>query len=179
MIPVPRKAFPALLGVAIAASAMLTGCSTDPTKGYSFQSTFDADTRTIAVPIFDNSTMSRGLEVDLTEAIIKQIQRRTPWKLTDADRADTTLTGAITTTRLSVLSDSPQTGLVQEQVVQITIRFDFRDNRTGDTIVARDGFAASATFIPQRGVAERLEHGQRSAIDELAHDLVSELRAGW
>jgi hypothetical protein len=69
--------------------------------------------------------------------------------------------------------------MVQEQAVRITIRFNFRDNRTGDSLAARDGFAATATFAPERGVADRLELGQRSAIDELARDLVSELRSSW
>lgn len=158
---------------------LLSSCASDPTQGYAFESAFDSQIKTVAVPIFRNESMARGLELQLTEAVIKEIQRRTPWRIADSDRADTTLTGAITATSLSVLSDSPRTGLVQEQAVRITIRFDFRDNRTGDSLAARDGFAATATFAPERGVGDRLELGQRSAIDELARDLVSELRSSW
>ncbi len=175
----PRRAFAATIAGAILGITGLTGCAADPTQGYAFSSTFDTQIKTIAVPIFRNETMSRGLEVMLTEAIIKEIQRRTPWKIADADRADATLSGSITRSTLSVLSDNPKTGLVQEQAVRLTIRFDLHDNRTGDPIVTRAGFAATSTFAPQSGVGDRLELGQRAAIEELARDLVSELRSGW
>lgn len=163
----------------LAPMLLLPACASDPTQGYAFASTYDTQIKTVAVPIFRNESMARGIELQLTEAIIKEIQRRTPWRIADSDRADTTLTGAITSSTLSVLSDSPRTGLVQEQAIQITIRFDFRDNRTGDSLAARDGFSATATFAPERGVGDRLELGERSAIDELARDLVSELRSSW
>ena len=165
--------------ILIAAIAILPGCASSPNQGYAFDTTFDESIRTIAVPIFRNETTSRGLEVQLTESIMKQIQQRTPWRLAPADRADTTLVGVVTGTQLRVLSDDPQTGLVQEQAVRLTIRFEWRDNRSGDILVARDGYSASAVFSPARNVGDRLEMGQRNAIDELAHDLVSEMRSGW
>lgn len=156
-----------------------TGCATDPSQGYSFQSVYDKSIQTVAIPIFKNETTSRGLEVQLTESIIKELQARTPWHLASTDRADTTLVGVITSTRLSVLSDDPQTGLVQEQAVRITIRFEWRDNRSGDILLARDGYAASAVFSPARNVGDRLEVGQRSALEELASDVVSDMRSSW
>lgn len=155
------------------------GCASNPSMGYSFTPVYDETIQSVAVPIFRNETTSRGIEVQLTESIIKELQRRTPWHLAPSDRADTTLVGVVTDTDLSVLSDDPQTGLVQEQAVQITIRFEWRDNRSGEIIVARDGYSASAVFSPSRNVGDRLELGQRSAIDELAHDLISEMRSGW
>ncbi len=159
--------------------ALVPGCASSPNHGYAFDSTFDESINTIAVPIFRNETTSRGIELQLTEAVMKQIQQRTPWRLTPSDRADTTLVGVITSTSLRALSDDPQTGLVQEQAVQITIRFEWRDNRTGDVLVARDNYSASAVFHPSRAVGDRLELGQRNAIEELAHDLVSDMRSGW
>lgn len=158
---------------------MIPGCASSPNQGYAFDSGFDESIRTIAVPIFRNETTSRGLEVQLTEAVQKQLQQRTPWRLSSTDRADTTLVGVITSTQLNVLSDDPQTGLVQEQGVRITIRFEWRDNRSGEVLVARDGYSASAVFSPSRGVGDRIEMGQRNAIEELATDLVSDLRSSW
>jgi len=163
------------LSLAIAAS----GCATDPSQGYSFSSVFDESIQSVAIPIFRNETTSRGLEIQLTESIIKELQQRTPWHIAPSDRADTTLAGVITSTQLSVLSDDPQTGLVQEQATQITIRFEWRDNRSGEIIVAKDAYSASAVFSPARKVGDRLELAQRSAIEELASDLISEMRSGW
>jgi len=170
--------FRALL-ISILASITLTGCAADPSQGYSFASTFDDSIQSVAIPIFKNETTSRGLEVTLTESLIKELQRRTPWHIAPTDRADTTLVGVITNTALSVLSDDPQTGLVQEQATRITIRFEWRDNRSGEIIVARDAYSASAVFSPSRNVGDRIELGQRTAIDELAHDVISQMRSSW
>ena len=166
--------FPAMLVI-----GSLGGCSADPTRGYSFQSVYDESIQSVAIPIFKNETTSRGLEVQLTESLIKELQGRTPWHIAPSDRADTTLIGVITRTRLSVLSDDPQTGLVQEQAVGITIRFEWRDNRSGDILLARDGYTASAVFSPARNVGDRLEVGQRSAIDELANNVINDMRSSW
>ncbi len=146
---------------------------------YTLGSNYDDSITTISVPIFENNTLERSLEVQLAESLNKQIRSRTPWNITKSDRADTTLVGVITSHQISQLSQAPRTGLVQEQVVRITINFEWRDNRTGDILVARNNFSAVSTFVPQRGVGERLEHGQREAIEELATDLVSQLRNNW
>lgn len=164
---------------AAASLTMLTSCASSPNQGYAFDSTFDESINTIAIPIFRNETTSRGIEVQLTEAVMKQVAQRTPWRLTPTDRADTTLVGVVTSTSLRALSDDPQTGLVQEQAVQITIRFEWRDNRSGEVLVARDNYSASAVFHPSRAVGDRLEQGQRTAIDELASDIVSDMRSSW
>ncbi len=156
--------------------SLLGGCAS---QGYSFNATFDDSIQSVAIPIFRNETTSRGLEVQLTESLIKELQKRTPWHLAPSDRADTTLVGVITGTDLTVLSDDPQTGLVQEQATRITIRFEWRDNRSGEIIVARDRYSASAVFSPSRNVADRIELSQRTAIEELAHDVISEMRSGW
>jgi len=168
-----------LISTITACAITLSGCATDPTQGYAFGSTFDKSIQSVAIPIFKNETTSRSLEVLLTDALIKEVQRRTPWHIAPTDRADTTLVGVITNTELSALSDDPQTGLVQEQAVRITIRFEWRDNRSGEIIVAKDAYSASAVFSPSRNVGDRLELGQRSAIEELAGDVVSEMRSGW
>ncbi len=169
----------AIMPLALAAALLGAGCASDPSRGYAFSSTFDESIQSVAVPIFRNETTSRGLELQLTESIIKELQRRTPWHIARADRADTTLVGVITSTELSVLSDDPQTGLVQEQAARITIRFEWRDNRSGELLAARDNYSAAAVFSPSRAVGDRLELGQRAVIDELAHDVISEMRSGW
>ncbi len=158
---------------------LLAGCSTDPTAGYAFADTYDTGIQTVSVPIFKNETFSRGLETQLTDAIVKRLQRHTPYRVVASDTADTTLSGAITQTDLRRLSDDPQTGLVEEQSYRITVRYTWLDNRTGQPRVSRENFTATGVFAPSRGVGERLEVGQREAIDELARDIVESLRAAW
>lgn len=175
MTPIPRT----ILLVVLLVIPIIPGCASNASNGYAFNSTFDESIKTIAVPIFENTTLQRGMEIQLAESINKQIRTRTPWALAQSDRADTTLLGVITAHNLAQLSQAPRTGLAQEQTIRITINFEWRDNRTGDILVARNNFAATSTFVPQRGVGERIEHAQREAIEELAKDLISQLRESW
>lgn len=168
------------LGVlALAGAIACSGCASDPTRGYAWGSTYSGHVQSISVPIFKNETHATGLETQLTEALVKQIQRSTPWVVTVGRSADTTLQGTITGVEYDRLSVTRGSGLVQEQAVRIEIRFDWVDNRTGQVLVSRERFAAVSVFVPARGTGERAEIGQRSAISELAEDVVSELRADW
>ena len=166
-----------------AACITLIGCSSDPTKGYAFNATFDRDVETVAVPIFDNTTFFTALETTLTDAVVKRIQIATPWRVTDAEIADTTLSGTITRARLLTLSNSRAVGLPEEQALTLTVDFTWRDNRTGELLASKREFAATSTFVPATGVdgqpGERIEIGQRSAIDELAEAIVNDMRQNW
>lgn len=167
----------AALGVA--ACVLLAGCASDPRRGYSFESTFATDIRTISVPMFDNYTYSPELSAEVTEAVIKELQRTTPWAVTSSANADTTLTGVVTSAELRKLSADRNTGFVQELATRVVVDFEWVDNRTGKVLSSRRGFAGLDTFVPARPTGERIEVGQRGAVQTLARDLVSQLRSGW
>lgn len=160
-------------------SIILGGCASDPTRGYVWGSTYSNSVASVSVPVMKNETFATGLETQLTEAVVKEIQRETPWVVTTGRGADTTLQGTITGIEYDRLSSAPGTGLVQEQAVRISVRFDWVDNRTGKTLLSRDRFAASAVFVPSRLTGERAEVGHRDALQELARDMVRELRSDW
>lgn len=160
----------------LAAAALSAGCAADPRDGYSTRSVYASDIRTVAVPMFENATFTPGIEAQVTEAVIKELQARTPWRVTDASRADAVLTGVVRAADLARLSADPRTGLMQELAVRVSVDFDLRDNRTGAVVVSRRGFTAVDTFVPARGTGERLEVGQASAVERLARDVVAQLR---
>lgn len=166
--------------VALFTACLLTcGCASDPTRGYAWGSTYSDQIRSVSVPVFKNETHATGLETQLTEAIVKQIQRSTPWVVTRGRSADTTLLGTITDVEYDRLSVTPGSGLVQEQAALIEVKFEWMDNRSGTTLVSRERFSAVSVFVPARGTGERAEVGERGAVAELAEDVVSELRADW
>lgn len=165
--------------LAAAAIATAAGCSSDPTRGYSFQSPYDSSIKTVAVPIFANTTMHPGIEADLTDAIIKELQRETPWRVTQSETADAVLRGRINRVRLIRLSQQTGVGLVQEQGVEVSVSFEFVDNRRGETLVSRAGFAALASFVPAQPTGERISVGYRGAAEILADDIVTELANSW
>lgn len=155
------------------------GCASDPSQGYSFSSSHDSGISTVYVPTFKNSTFSHGLEVELTDAIIKEIKATTPWRVVSQGDAEAALTGSIVNSELRPLSYARTSGLVQEMAVTLTIEFDFKDTRSGKVLASRRNFSSSEAFVPARGVQERLEVGEHATIQELARSVVAELRSGW
>ena len=84
------------LAAAAAATLLLAGgCASDPAEGWSFRSTWPESIRTVAVDVFRNDSFDRDVAFELTDALVKEIEARTPYKVTAARDADTILTGRI------------------------------------------------------------------------------------
>lgn len=159
---------------------LLAGCAADPAQGYSTGGFFGDETRTISAPIFDNNTYLEGVDRRLTEALIKEIQERTPWAVTRSGQATTTLTGTVVRVEQVPLSTGSKTGLVDEMALRVSIDFEWRDVRTGEVLVSRRDFTASGTYVPARmGGAERIEVGEAGAVSNLAQAVVDAMRDRW
>ena len=167
----------AALALVCVVGSCAVGCGV--TSGYSLERAYTSDVRTVAVPVWDNATFSTGLEVQLTEAIVKEIQRTTPWRVTSGASADTSLTGSITDVSLRELSSTRGTGLTEEQLVSMTVEFEWRDSRSGQLLTSREDFTAGGTFVPAPSSRERIEVGEYGAIAQLARDVVRSLRSAW
>lgn len=159
--------------------AWFSGCAADPTKGYSAASVYPEGIRTVAVPILTTNSFVRNVEFELTDALIKEIESRTPYKVTPEDRADTILLGQVVSVDLDEISRSRETGLSEEVIVSVTIDFQWKDLRNGRVLVERASFAGHGLFVPSRPSAEPIELGRFAAVQQLAKDVVSELRADW
>lgn len=151
----------------------LTGC------GYSTTELFPEQYSSVAVPIFDNRTFYRGVEYDLTEAVIKEIQQRTPYRIVASTSADTLLTATVVGLDKTQLSRTPAGGLPQEVEVTLTVDFEWKDQQTGDTLMTRNGFSAVGRYVPAQPIGEPFEVGQHAAVQRLARDLVSAMRGEW
>ena len=80
--------------------ASFVGCA-----GYQVgnQTLFRSDVRTVHVPIFESNSFRRFLGEPLTGAVVKEIEQRTPYKVTNSPTADTILQGRIVYERKRVL----------------------------------------------------------------------------
>jgi hypothetical protein len=168
-----------MLATLLASSAWLCGCASSPTEGYAVGSSFRDDVGTVAVPIFTNRTFSRDIEFELTDAVIKELQRMTPYRIAGEARADTVLEGVITRVELDRLSQSRGTGLTEEGVVRVTIDFEWKDLRNGHTLLSREEFTGQALFVPSAPSREPIELGQFAVVQQMARDIVSEMRSDW
>ena len=105
--------------------------------GYLVGPAHDAQLTTIAVPIFRNETFRRQLEYPLTEAVQKEIQKRTAMRIVHGSEAQTRLTGTIIDVGKTVLGenrfDDPR-----ELQLGMTVRVKWEDLRNGRIISQQD-----------------------------------------
>jgi hypothetical protein len=164
------------LGLALAA-----GCSNDPASGYSLNSLYRQDVKTVAVPIVDRGpeVYRRELEFRLTEALVKRIEGDTPYKVVDRGRADTELTATILQVEQQVLSRNPDTSLPRELSMTIVVSFAWKDLRTGDVHRHNGNFPVTGTYIPHEPLGEDFFQGSEDVINKLARRIVEQMESEW
>jgi hypothetical protein len=140
--------------------------------------------RSVHVPTFTSESFRRGFELQLTEAVHKQIQVRTPYRLAKAGQADTRLVGRIISIDKRVENqtrfDDPR-----ELELALAIEVRWEDARTGQLLQQRE-FAvepnvahliAHASFVPETG--QSLATATQQAVDQLAQQIVGLMEFPW
>lgn len=115
----------------------------------------------------------------LTDAVIKEIEARTPYTIRDEQFADTLITGTIRSIKLQTLSQSRTTGLDNEVMLIAVIDFEWLNLQSGGRIVGRQNFSSSALFIPSQPSSEPIEMGQFAVVQQLSSDIVDQMQSTW
>ncbi len=142
----------AIFGLVLALSA---GCQSgrDFTLfGYSTKPLHDETIRTVYVPVFKNvafqTTANRELEVDITRAVVREIEQRTRMKVvSDRERADTELLGTLVALRKGVVNQNQQ-NLTREAELTATVNLVWRDLRDGRVLSNRRPAAQPDAVLP-------------------------------
>jgi hypothetical protein len=170
-------------GVVALLAQLLCGCgyqqygSLANAGNYPWHTLYRDDVKTVAVPIFTNRTYWRGVEFSLSKAIVNDLEAQTPYKVAPRDEADTVLEGEIANVRVRTLSNSPYTGVPQEQLYFVSVNFTWKDLRSGKILVQRHEFEQTAPFYPTLGEGRYV--GDQLNIEQLAVAIVNELQADW
>ena len=141
------------------------------------------DIETIHVPIFDSVSFRRGLGEQLTEAVVKAIQLRTPYRVECAADADSILSGRLVSEGKRVLAEDIND--VPRSIgtnMMVEIRW---ESRNGDLL--RDSTTLplpptllinqTASLVPEGGQSIATAH--QRAISQLAEQIVSQLEYPW
>jgi hypothetical protein len=148
------------------------------------RSLYRNDVRTINVPVVRSDSFRPELGVQLTEAVQKEIERRTPYKLADAALADSIMAIRLTNDSKRVIgetnTDEPR---VLENVV--TIELKWTDRRGMDLVSTRFAppgetthyFAERNDFVPEAGQSVATSF-QRLA-ERLANHIVDQMETRW
>jgi hypothetical protein len=130
--------------VAAAVLATLVGCQNGTPSIFGYQlgpgALYDPNIKTVYVPTFHNralqTTPFRGMEVDITKAVVREIGAKTTFRVvSDPARADTELLGNVVTISKNVLNYNQQ-NLIREEEVVINVDVLWRDLRTGRNLCA-------------------------------------------
>jgi hypothetical protein len=135
-----RRALAPLAALALLAAA---GC------GYSAGPLTSGANRRIHVPLFENRTFYRDLEISLTSQVEKELASRPGISIVPPDRADIVLAGTIVDFEQRVLSEDAE-DRVQESSVVTRVRIEVRDARTGAVRRAYE-VRDRAEFLTSRG----------------------------
>ena len=155
----------------------LTGC------GYMVGGGFDPQVRSVEVPIFETKSFRRGIEVQLTEAVHKQIQLRTPFRLVKCD-ADTRLSGRVIDLRKSVLGETRQDD-PRELQVNLVVEVLWEDLRGGRILAEQQvpigpellSLRSQAEFAPE--VGQSLATATQQSMNQLARQIVNLMETPW
>lgn len=126
------------LGMLATSSSALVGCR----SGYKFLgydvgagALYDQNIRTVYVPLFNNrafqTTPYRGFEIDVTQAVVREIGKTTTFRVTsDVNKADTELLGNIVSIQKVVMNRNQQ-NQVREAEIAVWVDVVWRDLRDG------------------------------------------------
>lgn len=140
--------------------------------------------RTVYVPVFDSASFRRNLGEQLTEAVIKEIQLKTPYVVVDGAQADSVLTGEIVQDTKRVLVET-RTDEGRQVEMSFVVRVSWVDRRgelirQGSPIPLPTSFtsiSANGDLAPE--VGQSILTAQQESLQELAVQIVSLMEAPW
>ena len=145
---------------------------------------FPPNIETVNVPVFDSSSFRRELGEELTEAVIKEIERRSNYKVVSGGSADTILTGKIVSETKHLLFQTRE-GDPRESELNLVVKVNWVDQR-GQTIrnippvtVPSElvSIGAASNLVPEVGQSVATAH--LKAVQRLAEQIVSLMEMPW
>jgi hypothetical protein len=170
-----------LLATIVTGLALLTGCI-----GYQVGtgSLYAPDVATVYVPMIESDSYRRDLGERLTEAVVKEIELKTPYKVVNTPDADSILTARLLTdTRKTLVENAYDDPRVSENEIRAQVTWLNRRRLPIAPVqmlnLPPDLVAMSSTsnIIPEAG--QSVATSQQQAIDRLAQQIVATMEAPW
>ena len=146
-------------------------------------SLYRPDIQTVHVPVIQSASFRRNLGEQLTEAVVKEIETSTPYKVVDSTNADSVLEIRIDGDSKRVVAEN---GLDEPRSVELAwqIHMTWR-NRQGNLITRTAmplddtvlNISQATNITPEIG--QSIASGQQKIVQRLATQIVSQMEAGW
>ena len=142
------------------------------------------DIKTVHVPVFQSDSLRRNLGERLTEAVAKEIELRTPYKVVQSTKADSVLVGRIVLDEKRALVEN-SFGDLRAVEIGMHVALTWTDRRgnligTESSIPISDvtlSINQTASFVPEAG--QSMATAQQEAIGKLARQIVSQMESPW
>jgi len=147
-------------------------------NGYSNESLFPESVGSVYVEMFENQSLWRGVEYELTDALAKRIEAETPYKIVSSrDRADTVISGRISSVGQSVLSIERKTGRALEKEVELRAVVNWKNLKTGELLIDNRSVSASASYSELQD--QGFNYASSLAANNLAQRVVELMERQW
>jgi hypothetical protein len=138
--------------------------------GYTTKPNYDTCIKTIYVPIFESKIMldetRRQIPFDLTRAVIREIESKTPYKVvSDCSKADTQLTGTVMALVKNVVNRN-QLNEIRDAETVLTVGIVWKDLRSGEYLSKqrRAPGVLATPGIPALDIPELSAASQQNAV---------------
>jgi uncharacterized membrane-anchored protein len=165
-----------------AAAAALAGCAAYRLGN---QTLYAPDVSTVFVPMIESDSFRRDLGERLTEAVIKQIEEVTPFKVVGTPDADSVLAARLIGDRKHVTvenpNDDPRT-IEVDLAAEVTWYNRRRQPLAPPTMIPLPAelflpIGQTAALLPEAG--QSISTQQQAAIERLAQQIVSTMEEPW
>jgi len=136
--------------------------------------------KTIAIPVFENTTTEYTLDQEITNAVIRAFVADNHLRVVDERRADSVLRGKIVSYRNSVFGISP-VSRAQEYRVTIGVQVTFKD-QVKNREIWTDEILQSANYyvqnVPGDSATTELD-GRKLAVGRIATEILTRSVESW
>ncbi|MCH5372698.1 MAG: LPS assembly lipoprotein LptE [Planctomycetes bacterium] len=167
--------------IMILAALQAAGCAA---YRFGHQTLYRPDIRTVHVPVFASESLRRDLGERLTEAVIKEIEKRTPYKVVASPNADSVLTGRIKRESKRIVANNRYDD-ARDIETEFLVEVSWVD-RQGQLLVQSGGIpvpqlqigvTADSELLPEAG--QPLAVAQQEVIERLAREIVGQMEIWW
>lgn len=130
---------------------------------------------TISIPTFINQTQTYRIETVLTNAVVREFNTRTKYRVLNeaAPDADATLTGTVVSTELAPVTYDSQTGRASTALVTVTMKVVLK-GRDGQAIYENSRYVFREQYQVSRELSSFFEE-ETTAVERLSNDFARSL----
>ena len=148
------------------------------------RSLYRPDIRTVYVPMFESDSLRRNLGERLTEAVVREIELKTPYKVVHRPDADTVLSARLLSDTKRVVAEEVN-DIPRDIETDLIVQVNWYDRR-GQYLMQDTNFnfstvsfsvAQTANFVPEGGQSVATAH--QEAIQRIAQQIVTQMQAAW